>query len=155
VLGRAAPLWDSDGMPMVDLADETFVVAAPADVARRLHDPQLWRRWWPELELTLFQDRGERGLRWTVTGRLVGSSEVWLEPWGDGTLLHCYLRADLTGPGSATEVRCGRPARLARLARAESHRHGRHVKRCVNALKDELEADRAPGMPRCSEAPVG
>src|SRR5664280_1545623 len=76
------PVWDSDGMPMVDLADETFVVAALADVARRLHDPQLWRRWWPELELTLFQDRGERGLRWTVTGRLVGSSEVWLEPWG-------------------------------------------------------------------------
>src|SRR5664280_2769895 len=74
-----------------------------------------------------------------LTGRLVGSSEVWLEPWGDGTLLHCYLRADLTGPGSATEVRCGRPARLARLARAEGHRHGRHVKRCVNALKDELE----------------
>jgi hypothetical protein len=29
--------------PMVDLIDETFVVAAPADVAAALHDEALWR----------------------------------------------------------------------------------------------------------------
>jgi hypothetical protein len=135
-------------MPMVDLVDETFVVATPADLASRLHDPRLWRHWWPELNLTVFQDRGTRGIRWTVTGALVGSSEVWLEPWGDGVVVHYYLRADLTASGSATEPRPGRPARLARAARAVSRRHSAGVKRCLNALKDELEDGREAGTGR-------
>jgi hypothetical protein len=134
-------------MSLVDLIDETYVVAPPAAVAARLREPALWRRWWPELDLVVFQDRGAQGVRWTVTGALVGTSEVWLEPVGDGTLLHYYLRADPTRRGSATEPIAGPPARLARLGRRTARRHALALKRRVNALKDELERGREPGMP--------
>lgn len=135
-------------MPLVDVVDETFVVAAPGVLARRLADPVLWRHWWPRLTLTVFMDRGLEGLRWSVTGELVGSAEVWLEPHADGVIVHFYLRADPTVPGSEVEppttVTPRRRRRAARLA--ESYRL--EVKQRVNALKDELEAGRPPGTGR-------
>lgn len=131
-------------MPSVDLIDETFVVAAPAVVAAVVHDPARTAAWWPDLELTVFQDRGEDGLRWTVTGALVGTAEVWLQPFGDGTLLHVFLRCDVTRRGSATEP--------AALSRRRALRAGRdrawQVKRWAWALKGELEGARAAGEPR-------
>ncbi len=133
-------------MALVELVDETFVVADPAAVAAAAHDPGRWRGWWPDLELTVFMDRGEAGLRWSVTGALVGSNELWLEPCGDGVLVHYYLRADPAGrtsPGSA------------RLADRIRHRHALAWKRSVNALKDELEEGRRPGDPRTVKAPAG
>ena len=72
VYGRA---WHCGGVPQLDLADDTFVVADPGRVADVVADPAQWARWWPELELTVFQDRGEKGIRWTATGALVGSCE--------------------------------------------------------------------------------
>jgi hypothetical protein len=135
-------------VPWVDLIDETFIVAAPSELAVVVHDPQRWRAWWPDLQLTVFMDRGEQGVRWSVTGDLVGSAEIWLEPFGDGVVVHHYLRADPTRPGSRTEVVEGDPAKLARLADRVRRRHALAWKRSVNALKDELEAGRAPGMPR-------
>lgn len=135
-------------MPMVDLVDETFIVASPASLSARLHDPTLWRRWWPRLELVVFRDRGEKGLRWTVTGEFVGTSEIWVEPWGDGAIVHYYLRADITRRGSRTEPITGCPRRLARRALAANRRHVRAVKRSVNRLKDEFEAGREVGTPR-------
>lgn len=132
-------------MPLVDLVDETFIVAAPAVVAARVRDPAVWRQWWPDLRLTVFQDRGDEGLRWTVTGALVGTSELWLEPMLDGTLVHYYLRADPSDP-----VR-GDPGRAAgRLARARSIA----VKQRLNALKDELESGREVGDSPSSGSPV-
>lgn len=131
----------------MDLVDEVFVVAEPAVVAAAVHDPALWRRWWPDLELTVFQDRGAAGLRFTVTGAMVGTSELWLEPWGDGVVVHSYLRANPTRRGSATEPRKLGPWR----ARREARRRALAVKSAVNALKDELERGRVPGEPR--EAP--
>lgn len=136
-------------MASVDLVNETFIVAAPGDVAARIRDPELWRRWWPDLELTIFADRGEAGLRWTVTGALVGSAELWLEPWGDGVIVHHYLRADPTRPGSPTEPRHRRRRRLDRLRRAEAVRSKRHIL----ALKDELEAGRPVGTGRAGLQP--
>ena len=135
-------------MPWVDLIDETFIVAAPCELAAVVHDPQRWRAWWPGLQLTVFMDRGEQGVRWSVTGDLVGSAEIWLEPFGDGVVVHHYLRADPTRPGSPTDAVEGDPAKLARLADRVRRRHALAWKRSVNALKDELEAGRAPGMPR-------
>ncbi|MDQ6650549.1 MAG: polyketide cyclase / dehydrase and lipid transport [Actinomycetota bacterium] len=135
-------------MPALDLIDETYLVAEPATVAARIRDPELWRTWWPALHLSVYQDRGEQGLRWTVTGTLVGSSEIWLEPCRDGVLLHYYLRAELTGRGSDTEVMTGRQARVRRRALAAGRRHSAELKRALNALKDELEAGRPPGTPR-------
>jgi hypothetical protein len=134
-------------VPLVDLIDETFVVAPPAALAARLRRPELWREWWPALDLVVFQDRGQQGVRWTVTGALVGTSEIWLEPVGDGTLVHYYLRADPTRRGSATEPVEGPPARLARLAQRVGRAHAVAVKARVNALKDEMERGREPGMP--------
>jgi len=133
---------------MVDVIDETFVVADAADVAAALKNPELWRRMFPDLELTVFMDRGDAGVRCSVTGRLVGSNEFWVEPWGDGALVHYYLRADITRRGSATEPITGSPRRLYRRAvRARMH-HCALLKQHLNAVKDSLEAGRPPGTAR-------
>ena len=133
---------------MIDVLDETFVVAAPEQVAAALTDPARLREWWPELSLTVFQDRGPLGVRWTVTGALVGSQEFWLEPVRDGVLVHYYLRADPTARGSDTEVLTGDPRRLARRCARDVERRRLALKRRLNALKDSLEAGREVGEPR-------
>lgn len=130
-------------MPQLDLVDETFVVAEPARVAAAVADPARWPAWWPDLRLGVFQDRGEAGVRWNVRGALTGSMEVWLEPYGDGVIVHHYMRCDL--PGGRTPS----PAALARLRR----RRERHAKRVFWALKDELEGDRPPAEPRRPDEP--
>jgi len=79
----------------LDIADDTFVVAATAAVAEVVRDPASWRAWWPDLELTVTEDRGLKGMRWSVAGAVLGSAEIWLEPCGDGVVVHWYLRADL------------------------------------------------------------
>lgn len=135
-------------MPMVDVIDETFVVAEPATVAAALHDEGLWRAMFPGLELTVFMDRGDQGLRFSVTGTMVGSNEFWVEPWGDGAIVHYYLRADLTRRGSGTEPRRGDARRLVRRSVRARARHCALVKRHLNELKDRLEAGRPPGTAR-------
>ena len=125
-------------MAALDLVDETFVVAEPAVVAAVVRDPARWIRWWPDLTLGVFQDRGEAGVRWNVRGALTGSMEVWLEPYGDGVIVHHYVRCDVAGDRRLS------PAGAARQRR----RRERHAKRVFWALKDELEAGRAAGEPR-------
>ena len=133
-------------MPLVDLIDETFLVAPPAAVAVRLGDPGLWQRCWPEVELAVYQDRGLAGLRWTVSGELSGTAEVWLEPFRDGVVVHCYLRAD--------PVRSGRARGQRRRAAALRRRYSESIKRHLNSVKDELERGRAPGTGRPPPPPV-
>ena len=41
-------------------------------------------------------DRAEKGTRWTVTGDVDGSMEVWLEPQARGTLVHWFVRGEAT-----------------------------------------------------------
>ncbi len=139
-------------MPFIDLVDETFLVADPAVVARIVADPARWRRWWPDLTLTVFMDRAVQGQRWSVAGALVGSSEIWLEPYGDGVLLHYYLRADPTARGSNTDI-ATQPTGPAGWRRAARWRRARALawKRHVWALKDELQAERSVGMPRATQ----
>jgi hypothetical protein len=86
-------------------------------------------------------------MRWTVTGALVGSSEIWLEPVGDGTVVHYYLRADLTRRGMPATPVTGPPGRLGRLGRRTARAYAVAFKRRLNALKDELEGGRLPGVP--------
>ena len=88
-------------MPTVDVMDETFLVVTRPRVAAVFADPAGWPRMWPDLRLRTVTDRGDQGMRWTVTGALVGSMEVWLEEVLDGTVLHYYLRADGSGPDGA------------------------------------------------------
>ena len=134
-------------VPALDLIDETFIVAAPERLAAVVHDPVRWRQWWPDLELRIFMDRAERGIRWSVSGSFTGSNEIWLEPVGDGTLVHYFLRVDPANGGSLSPRR----AAAVRRSRALSW------KRWVNALKDELEAGRAAAMPASgsSSRPTG
>lgn len=133
---------------MVDLIDETFVVAEPARVAAALHEPALWRQLWPRLELVIFQDRGADGLRFTVTGELVGTNEFWVEPYADGAVVHYYCRCDVTQRGSATVPVTGSPRRLLRIAQRALHKHALATKAGLNRLKDQLESGRRPGTPR-------
>ena len=136
-------------MPGVDLVDETFVVVDRARIAGAVADPARWRAWWPGLQLVVFMDRGLDGIRWSVTGELVGSCELWLESFGDGVLVHYYLRAEPTVPGSATQARTlPDSARGRREIDRLRRRHAMAWKRAVWALKDEMEGDRAVGLPR-------
>jgi hypothetical protein len=120
----------------VDVVDETFLAVPPGSIAKVFADPESWSRFWPDLRLEVYADRGDEGLRWTVSGALVGTMEVWLEPMLDGTVLHYFLRADLppdTDP---------RPARL----RREKTRRQLAAKAVAFGLKSELEGGRRPGL---------
>lgn len=133
----------------MDLVDETFVVADPAVLAAIVADAARWRVWWPDLDLTVFMDRGREGIRWTVTGSLVGSSEIWLQAYADGVIVHYYLRADPTVPGSRTEARAvGDSPRARRSIDALRRRRAIAWKQVIWSLKDELESGRRPGEPR-------
>lgn len=134
-------------MPTIDLIDETFVVAAPAAVAAAVHDAARTATWWPDLELTVFQDRGVDGVRWTATGAMVGTAEIWLQAFGDGTLLHVFLRCDVTRRGSATTPMPLTRRRALRAARDRAWQ----IKQWSWALKRELEGGRAAGEPRPGE----
>jgi hypothetical protein len=118
-----------------DLADDTFIAVSPSVVARAVHNPARWRRWWPGLTLAVTLDRGLEGVHWQVSGGLQGTAEIWLEPYGDGTVVHFYLRAALSDRGRSERAR--------------------EWKRSVHALKDELEGDRAPGTPAGPQARSG
>lgn len=124
-------------MTSIDVVDELFVVAAPAAVAAQFAGPTRWRELWPDLDLEVVTDRGAQGVRWTATGALVGSMEIWLETVLDGTLVHYYLRADLPA---------GRRAGRRRVV-AEIRARQRAAKAVAFAIKDRLEAGRAPGEP--------
>lgn len=124
-------------MPQVDVIDESFVVAEPRAVADQLRSEPRWREWWPDLRLSVFADRAEQGVRWNVSGALVGSMEVWLEAFGDGVIVHYYLRADpATGPYPSV-----------RRTMREIRRRQRAAKRVFWRLKDELETGRRTGEP--------
>jgi hypothetical protein len=141
----------------LDVIDETFVLAGRAEVAAAFADPQQWRRLWPDLELSVFADRGEAGLRWSVTGAWVGSAEVWCEAvvlgpgtgsaagGEEGTLLHWFLRVD---PAPGPEGAAARRALRGRSGPArEALRRQRAAKAIAFGLKDALERGRRPGEP--------
>jgi hypothetical protein len=116
---------------LVDIADQTFIAASPQAVAAVVAESRRWLQWWPDLRLELTRDRGLKGLQWILTGTITGTAEIYLEPWHDGTLVHCFLRLRL--PAGST-----RPERIA-------NRRTLAWKRTVTALKDDLEAGRRPG----------
>lgn len=84
-------------MNSIQVADETYVAADPELVGKAVSDPSSWRRWWPDLHLAVVEDRGPKGMRWTVTGALTGTMEIWLEPMLDGVILHYFLHAEPSG----------------------------------------------------------
>jgi hypothetical protein len=134
----AGPIADAPGQPSIDVVDESFIRAQPEAVAAAV--AQRWPAWWPNLMLQVYMNRGLQGLRWTVAGELVGSSEIWLEEHAPGVIVHYFLRADPAVPGDPTTIRDAAMTRRAH-AQLEALRR-RHVlawKRIIWALKDELE----------------
>jgi hypothetical protein len=127
-------------MNSIQIADETFVSADPLEVGRAVGDPASWRRWWPDLHLTVVEDRGEVGHRWTVTGSLTGTMEVWLQPVLDGAILHYFLHAEPSGVAAH---------QLAKMNLAKMN-HQRRVagKNMAFELKRRLEATRPVGVSR-------
>jgi uncharacterized protein YndB with AHSA1/START domain len=127
-------------MNSIQIADETFVAADPADVGRAVADPASWRRWWPDLRLTVIEDRGALGQRWTVTGALTGTMEIWLEPTLDGVILHYFLHAEPSGVAAW---------QLAKMNLAKLNHRGRVAgRRMAFEVKQTLEAPRPVGISR-------
>lgn len=126
--------------------DESFIVAPAPVLARIVADPAYHQRWWPDLELTVFMDRGDLGQRWSITGALVGSLEIWLEAYADGCIVHHYLRAEPSSDGRTPDPWPDTPAGW-RKAAAHRAQRAKAWKRNVWALKHELEGDRPAGQP--------
>ena len=130
-------------MALVDVGVARFLVAEPALLAADLRDGTA-ERWWSDLDLEVYADRGDEGLRWTVTGAWVGTAEVWLQPHRDGAVAHAFLRVD---PAPGRQVG---PRAAARSAAARA----RHLSAGLGAWKRRREGDRSPGTPRVPDPRV-
>ncbi|BBX16023.1 polyketide cyclase / dehydrase and lipid transport [Mycolicibacterium duvalii] len=127
-------------MNSIQIADETFVAADPATVGAAVADQACWRRWWPDLRLTVAEDRGELGHRWKVSGALTGTMEVWLEKVLDGVVLHYFLHAEPSGAAAW---------QLAKMNLAKmNHRRRVAGKEMAFEVKRTLEAGRPVGVSR-------
>jgi hypothetical protein len=124
----------------IQVADQTFVAADPAEVGRAVADPASWRRWWPDLRLDVIEDRGDKGVRWTVTGALTGTLEVWLEPVLDGVVLNYFLHAEPAGAAAWQLARMN----LARM----NYRQRVAGKKMAFEVKARLERSRPLGLSR-------
>jgi hypothetical protein len=134
-------MCEAEPMNSIQIADETFVAADGALVGAAVADQSSWRRWWPDLRLQVVEDRGEKGIRWAVTGALTGTMEVWLEPMIeglDGVVLHYFLHAEPTGQAAW---------QLAKLNLAKmTHRRRVAGKRMAFEVKTTLERSRQVGV---------
>lgn len=126
----------------LDLVDETFIVASRQQVRAALCEAARWMSWFPGTCFAAHEDRGLRGVRWTLSGELAGTAEVWLEEWADGTIVHAYVRAEsrrLTGSRYA-------------VAKAVRRHYQLSLKARMFVVKAELEGGRAAGIPRIPSA---
>lgn len=125
-------------MNSIQIADETYIAADGALVGAAIADESKWRRWWPDLRLTVTEDRVEKGIRWTVAGALTGTMEIWLEPSMDGVVLHYFLHAEPTGVSGSDLAKLN----LAKL----THRRRVAGKKMAFEVKTTLEAARPVGV---------
>ncbi|MFT4126683.1 MAG: hypothetical protein QM662_10685 [Gordonia sp. (in: high G+C Gram-positive bacteria)] len=134
------------GVTSIQVADDTFVAAAPGLVAEVVGDRSRWRRWWPDLRLEVVEDRGRSGVRWRVHGPVTGTMEIWCEPVLDGVVLHYFLHGEPTatlpeGPRARAD------------ALAELNRRRRVAGKVMAfAVKDTAEGARAAGEPAAGQA---
>lgn len=128
-------------MTSIQVADQTFVAAPAQSATALISDRGNWRRWWPDLQLTVVQDRAEQGVRWKVSGPLEGTTELWLEPVLDGFVLHYFLHAEPVGALPAEPS-----ALMTELAR-RNHRRRVAGRAMAFEVKDRLESGRHVGGP--------
>jgi hypothetical protein len=122
-------------VPAIDIVDSTWIGARPSVVAAVVSEPSNWRRWWPDLDLTLDEWRADKGMRWIVRRSAagnVGSMEIWLEAAHDGVVAHYFLRLDSPGPRRMSHRRVMRAV--------DTYR--RQMKQVLWALADELDPGR-------------
>lgn len=130
----------------IQVADDTFVAAAPELATEVVGDRGRWRRWWPDLRLEVVEDRGTAGVRWRVSGPISGSMEIWCESVLDGFVLHYFLHAEPVGPVPDD-------ARSRSDVLAEANRHRRVAGRAMSfEVKSLLEDGRAVGDPAVATA---
>lgn len=125
-------------MNSIQIADQTYIAAAGALVGAAIADRTKWRRWFPDLRLEVTEDRADKGIRWSITGALTGTMEVWLEPSMDGVILHYFLHAEPTG-ASAPEVAGMKLAKM-------NHRRRVAGKKMAFEVKTSLEEARPVGV---------
>lgn len=124
-------------MSSIQVADQTFIAAPGAAVGEVLSDRSRWRGWWPDLQLQVREDRGDKGIRWTITGALDGTMEAWLEPMLDGVILHYFLHAE---PRGGIDGMSGRDLLAANRVRRVAG------KKMSFEIKARLEAGRKAGV---------
>jgi hypothetical protein len=107
-------------------------------VGRAVGDRAGWRRWFPDLLLEVIEDRADKGVRWTVTGSLTGTMEIWLEPVLDGVVLHYFLHAEPAGAAAGEVAKMDLPGM--------PHRRRVAGKRMAFEVKNALEASRPVGV---------
>lgn len=138
IIGRCVKLI---AVSTIQVADQTFIAAPAGRISTALGKQSRWRRWWPDLDLTVREDRAEKGIRWTVGGALTGTMEVWLEPVLDGVILHYFLHAEPSASASGRVAEGNRDV-------AVSIRRRRVAGKVMSfELKKELERGRAVGEP--------
>lgn len=121
------------------MADQTFIAAPPERIAAAVAAPDRQRAWWPDLVLTVREDRAEKGIRWAVSGPLEGTMEVWIEAVLDGAVVHYFLHCEPTGV-APERVAALNPAEMTRARRVQGKKMAFEVKR-------RLEAGRPAGEP--------
>lgn len=138
-------MCEASAVSSIQVADETFVAASAHDAPRVLADRSRWRRWWPDLHLTVVEDRVEQGMRWSISGGANGTMEVWLEEVLDGFVLHYFMHAE---PAETDDgVAEGSARRRAAWLASANHRRRVAGRAMSTEVKDRLEAGRAAGEP--------
>jgi hypothetical protein len=136
--GSFESVCKAESVSSIQISDETFVAADGAHVGAAIADRSSWRRWWPDLRLEVVEDRAEKGIRWSVTGALTGTMEIWLEPSLDGVVLHYFLHAEPSGVAAW---------QLAKMNLAKTtHRRRVAGKKMAFEVKTTLERSRPVGV---------
>lgn len=149
-----SPKLDIPTRRSFQIVEDLFVVAPPNAIAEALADG--WaERAWPGLQLRLERDRTHEGRVWSVTGELIGTMEVWLEPVLDGTVFHFFLWAE---PGQTPRPKRtpissnpeAHSSRGERRIRRTTHRLRLATRAAMTHLKARLEEGRQLGCPPSS-----
>ncbi len=124
----------------MEVRDETVIVVSRRVVAEVIAQRPRWRSWWPQTEATVVVDRGIDGMRWSLSGVVVGVTEVVLVDTDDGVVIRYAMSVDPATPGSSRAAReLPRSPHGDRELEALRRRQAVAWKRAVWALKEELE----------------
>lgn len=120
-------------MPLLDVIDQTFVVAGVDALRAQVCDERMWST--AGIVATVREDRGPLGVRWDVCGAVRGTSEIWLQQAHGGVVVHLFLQADPVRPMSSSRAH---------------RRHVAPVKRWILEVKRRHDVIRPAAVPPTS-----